>query len=218
MAIENVGKEKLDGTRQSVLPAAPVDYARRYQDDLNNLLRLYFTQIDNLTASLLDRAGTRFFSTPYAAFQNNVTISAALANTAYAMPFGTFDYGNGVSIVSTSRITVEFAGVYNFQFSAQLANSSTSVIGDVSIWLAKNGTNVVESNTLITVPTQHGGVPGYAVAAWNLPVRLQAGEYIELMWSTTSTTVTIPYIPAQTSPTRPETPAVIGTLTYLSRL
>ena len=29
------------------LPIAPVDYDQRYQDQLNNILRLYFSQLDN---------------------------------------------------------------------------------------------------------------------------------------------------------------------------
>ena len=36
------------------------------------------------------------------------------------------------------------------------------------------------------------------------------------MWSATSTTVSLQQIPAQTSPTRPATPSVIATLSYLS--
>jgi hypothetical protein len=31
---------------------APVDYDQRYQDQLNNALRLYFNQVDNFTAFL----------------------------------------------------------------------------------------------------------------------------------------------------------------------
>ena len=29
------------------LPIAPVDYSQQYQDQLNNVLRLYFNQLDN---------------------------------------------------------------------------------------------------------------------------------------------------------------------------
>lgn len=29
------------------LPTAPVEYDRRYQEQLNNILRLYFSQLDN---------------------------------------------------------------------------------------------------------------------------------------------------------------------------
>jgi hypothetical protein len=34
------------------LLVAPVDYDQRYQDQLNNALRLYFNQVDNFTAFL----------------------------------------------------------------------------------------------------------------------------------------------------------------------
>jgi hypothetical protein len=34
-------------TRSPNLPIAPVDYDQRYQDELNNVLRLYFAQLDN---------------------------------------------------------------------------------------------------------------------------------------------------------------------------
>jgi hypothetical protein len=36
------------GTTQSPnLPVAPIEYSQQYQDQLNNVLRLYFAQLDN---------------------------------------------------------------------------------------------------------------------------------------------------------------------------
>jgi hypothetical protein len=34
-------------TKSPALPIAPVEYSRAYQDQLNNILRLYFAQLDN---------------------------------------------------------------------------------------------------------------------------------------------------------------------------
>lgn len=34
-------------TKAPNLPIAPVDYSQQYQDQLNNVLRLYFSQLDN---------------------------------------------------------------------------------------------------------------------------------------------------------------------------
>jgi hypothetical protein len=34
-------------TKSPNLPIAPVEYSQRYQDQLNNVLRLYFSQLDN---------------------------------------------------------------------------------------------------------------------------------------------------------------------------
>jgi len=38
-------------TKSPNLPIAPVDYSQQYQDQLNNVLRLYFAQLDNPGAS-----------------------------------------------------------------------------------------------------------------------------------------------------------------------
>ena len=34
-------------TKSPNLPIAPVEYSQQYQDQLNNVLRLYFSQLDN---------------------------------------------------------------------------------------------------------------------------------------------------------------------------
>ena len=38
-------------TKSPNLPIAPVEYSQQYQDQLNNVLRLYFAQLDNPGAS-----------------------------------------------------------------------------------------------------------------------------------------------------------------------
>jgi len=40
-------------TKSPNLPIAPVDYSQQYQDQLNNVLRLYFNRLDNLLAQLV---------------------------------------------------------------------------------------------------------------------------------------------------------------------
>jgi hypothetical protein len=217
MTLRNEGLAKLDGTRAPFFPYAKDQYSREEMDYFINMLRQYFIQNDRFTGSLIDVVGGAYLDFPQGIFENDATITPAAANTAYSIPFGTVSESNGVNIVSTSRITVDYSGVYNLQFSAQLANSSAA-IGEVSIWLSKNNANVAKTNTMISVPAKNGLIPGYAVAAWNLMIPLEADDYIELKWSTTTTDITIPYYAAQTSPVRPETPAVIGTLTFVSRL
>jgi len=220
MAIDNTGKEKLDGTRQSVLAAAPVDYNRQYQDQLNNQLRLYFTQVDNLTATLLNVDGTRYLSGPYGSFADT-TSQPATANTATVMSFDTTDFSNGISLVSNfgvfSRFTVEHAGIYNFQWSGQFQNTD-SQDHDVSVWVRKNGTDVVGSTGLVSVPSKHGAINGHIIAGWNFLFQLQANDYIELWWETDNAAVSIQAYPAGTSPTKPSTSSLVATMTYVSRL
>jgi len=148
---------------------------------------------------------------PYGAFQDSTDQTAASTTAAYAITLNTTDYAVGVAIVSSSQITVRSAGVYNIQFSIQFANSNVA-IQDVDVWFRKNGTDVAGSNSKFSVPNSHGGTDGHLIAALNFYIQLAAGDYVQLMWSTTSTDVILEQIPTQTSPTRPSTPSVIVTI------
>jgi hypothetical protein len=153
----------------------------------------------------------------YGSFCDTTTQSAAAANTAYAMTLNTTVEANGVSIVSGSKITVAYAGTYNLQFSAQTENQNTQ-IKDIDIWLSKNGTNVTNSNTHLSIPETHGGTHGHSVPAWNFVITLAANDYLQLNWSTTSTDVSLQYNAAQTSPTRPAIPSLIVTINQIANL
>jgi hypothetical protein len=51
-------------TKAPNLPIAPVEYSQQYQDQLNNVLRLYFSQLDNPGVSAMStfRTGKTIFS------------------------------------------------------------------------------------------------------------------------------------------------------------
>lgn len=148
---------------------------------------------------------------PYGAFQDSTDQSVASTTTAYAIGLNTTDYAYGVALQSGSQVVVRSAGIYNVQFSIQFSNTDTQ-IQDVDVWFRKNGTDVSASNSRFSIPNSHGGVAGNLIAALNFYIQLAAGDYIQLMWASTSTLVTIEQIPAQTSPTRPSTPSVILTI------
>jgi hypothetical protein len=154
-------------------------------------------------------------STPYGAFQDSTDQTAASTTAAYAVTFNTTDFANGISVVSNSRLTVKSYGIYNVQFSFQFTNTD-SQIQDIDIWFKKNGTNIDNSNSRFSIPNSHGGVDGHLIAALNFWVELSANDYVEIMWRTTSTAVSIQQIPAQTSPTRPATPSAIVTVNFAS--
>lgn len=123
----------------------------------------------------------------YGSFYDTTTQTAAVINTAYGMTFNTTDISRGVYVGSpTSRIYVDESSLYDFQFSAQLDNTSG---GDhlAWIWLRKNGTNVADSAGEIRLKGNNGEL----VASWNYFIELAAGDYVELMWSTADTAVQI---------------------------
>ena len=160
-----------------------------------------------------DVSATTFF--PYGAFQDSTDQTAASANTAYAVTYNTTDYSLGVSVTNSSRIKVDYSGLYNLQFSIQFDNADTQ-IQDTSVWFRKNGTDIAASCSDFSIPNSHGGTNGRLIAALNFFVALQKNDYVEIIWSATSTQVSIQHIGTRTTPTRPATPSVIATMQYLS--
>jgi hypothetical protein len=209
----------LTSVKSPTLPLAPVQYQQKYADELNNILRLYFNQIDTLI-SQLQVGALNTLALPYGSFADT-TDQTALANTATVMTFDTTDFANGVSVVTSgglaSRITAAVAGIYNFQWSGQFVNSDTQ-LHDASIWVRKNGTDVVGSTGFISIPNKHGGVDGHGIYGWNFFFSLNAGDYVELWWSTTNVAVTIQAYPVGTSPTRPSTSSLVATMAFVSAL
>jgi len=167
---------------------------------------------DSTTATGL-KWGTNTAATPtgyYAMYQDVLTQTVAVINTGYPINFRTLDFSNGVTVVSNSRITFANTGIYNLQFSVQLENSDTQE-HDVTIWLRKNGVDVVGSAGFVAVVSKHGGINGHVLPSWNYLLDVVAGEYYELVWSATSTQVTMPFIAGGSPP--PSTASAIFTVT-----
>jgi hypothetical protein len=153
---------------------------------------------------------------PYGAFQDSTDQTAASTTVAYPMTFNTTDFSNGVYLSDSSRMNVRNAGIYNLQFSVQLENTD-SAQHDVDIWFRKNGTNLTASNSKFTVPARKSAsIFGHVIGAINYFVELAANDYVEIVWRTESTSVSLEQTPAESSPTRPATPSVIATMQYVA--
>ena len=140
------------------------------------------------------------------AFHDETTQTAAAINTAYAMTFNKTDYTQGVYLgTPTSRVYVDRPGLYNAQFSAQFVSSNASA-KNVYIWFRVNGADVPQSASKLTMK---GSGEAY-LAAWNYFQRMNTGDYFELMWATSDTTVTIEALAATAF--SPAIPSVILTV------
>jgi hypothetical protein len=170
---------------------------------------------DTMT-NYVTRAWYRYFYNLYAilgsgslrsgAFYDTTTQSAAAINTAYAITLNNTSLTQGVSIgTPTSRVYVDRTGSYNIQFSLQLV-STNAAAKDVYIWADVNGTSVPNSATKLTM----SGSSNSYVAAWNFVIRMSAGDYFRLMWSTSNTNVQIAAVAA--SAPVPAIPSVILTV------
>jgi hypothetical protein len=153
---------------------------------------------------------------PYGAFSDSTSQTAASTTSGYAFTYNTTEQNNGVYVSNSSRINIRNYGIYNIQFSAQYKNT-TNDGQDVDVWFSINGTNVANSNSKFHIPARKStGDPSYLIAALNIFLELQANDYVEIFWSTTSTSVTIDAIASQSGPTRPATPSIIATVQYIA--
>ena len=275
------------------LPMAPREWDQRYQDQFNNVLRLYFNRLDDFIARLnaspaaksdgslllfpngafhqdgvttlttgfnnsstadivvastaqFSSAGTILIgseligytgktSTTFTGVTRNVygTTSAAhtagvyvseaqgvaSSSTALAVPMDTTDVSNGVSYESAnpSRILFATAGYYNIQFSCQLLNFTTSE-DNVTFWFRQNGADVAYSAGISEVAPKHGSGPGASIISWNIVLPVQANDYIELLYASTTGNTVLATYPPGTAPVHPTSPSVILTATFVSAL
>jgi hypothetical protein len=151
----------------------------------------------------------------YGSFYSTTTFTPAAINTAYALTFNnTYTRADGSDLTygvyigtPASRIYVDNTATYNFQFSAQIHNTAGGT-KRVYMWPRINGIDVDDSATEVTLT---GGSNDAIVAAWNFVLNLQTGDYFELVYSSSSLNVSIPYV-AASSPV-PAIPSVILTVT-----
>lgn len=145
----------------------------------------------------------------YGSFYDTTTQTAAATNTAYAITFNNTDLSAGVSIgTPTSRITVDAPGVYNFQHSIQIINTSGGA-NSLWIWFRKNGVDIPDSATEVRVQ----GNNTEQFAAWNCFVPMDVNDYFEIMWSVDNTAIQLLAV-AASSPV-PRIPSVILTVNYV---
>jgi hypothetical protein len=208
----------LDSPQPPNLPYAPSEWSSQYQEQLNNVLRLYFNRLSNVTRYLLGPEGGQYINIPYGAFYDTTDQVAGSTTTAYAITLNSTSSDNGVTIENSSEVTFSYEGIYNIQFSIQLSND-TNATQDVDIWFRKNGTDVANSNSRFGLaPRKSAGDPYHVLASLNFVESFNAGDYAQLYWRTSDVGAYIEYYAAPSSPTRPAIPSVILTATFVSSI
>jgi hypothetical protein len=207
---------KLDNPAPPNLPYAPNAYDQIYIETLNNVLRLYFNRLENVTRNILGPQGGSFINLPYGAFYDTTDQTAASTTTAYAITLNSTTLSNGVSVENSSQITFAYEGVYNIQFSIQLAND-TNATQDIDIWFRKNGVDISYSNSRFGLAQRKSaGDPYHVIGSLNYVDSFLENDYVQLYWKTSSTSAYIESYTALSSPTRPAIPSVILTATFVS--
>ena len=207
---------KLDNPAPPNLPYAPNAYDQIYLETLNNVLRLYFNRLENVTRNILGPQGGSFINLPYGAFYDTTDQTAASTTTAYPITLNSTTLSNGVSVENSSQITFTYEGVYNIQFSVQLANDDNAA-QDVDIWFRKNGVDIANSNSRFGLAQRKSaGNPYHVIGSLNYVDSFLENDYVQLYWKTSNTSAYIEAYTAPSSPTRPAIPSVILTATFVS--
>jgi hypothetical protein len=123
----------------------------------------------------------------YGSFYDTTTQTNPVGNVPRSMSLNTTAITNGVSVSGSTDpfntyIKTENAGVYNIQFSAQL-DKTDSGTDDIVIWLRKNGIDLIDTATTISLV----GNNAKNVAAWNWFVNSAANDYYQLIWYSADT-------------------------------
>jgi hypothetical protein len=134
--------------------------------------------------------------------------TATLPNVAYAVSFDTtaFERATWVDPASRDSIYVADAGVFNFEFSAQVDKTSggTALLW---IWARVNGVDVPDSAGEVRIQ----GNSSELVVSWNWLLELAPGDAFQIMWAVDDTSVRLEHFPAA-APV-PAIPSVILTVT-----
>lgn len=175
---------------------------------INNLSSTYITGTNISSSNLIGWASNTI--RPYGSFYDTTT-QTGTANVTQSFTYNSTQISNGVSIVSGSRIKVDYSGVYNIQFSAQIAKTGGNVVDTTTIWLSKNGTDVPWTATYLQIPK---GVT-QAVAAWNFVEQANSGEYFEIKW-VSDVTGNIAY--SQTGSVSPQYPGIPSLIVTIQQI
>lgn len=107
---------------------------------------------------------------------------------------GSTAYAHDVIRSNSGDITCTIAGNYSFTYSAVFSNINTH-IQYASMFVKFNGATVPGTSSFVTVPSSHGGIPGYATGGNTFIVPMVPGDTIQLWWAASSTDVKVHYVP-----------------------
>jgi hypothetical protein len=217
----------------------PNDYNRQYFDQLVNVLRIYFNQLDSDAACrAFSYRAEQFIGGTFSGYGTGIILPHIAAsdstdqiaggnNTPTVVNWNTLDAGYGWTLNSPGSATAQFAGVYTVRYSLQFINSSNA-IHYATVWLKVNNVDVPNSATIFHVPARKSGSSGqegYLCAYSEATFTVAVGDEIELYWATdlagNPTTPTdgvyMFHDAAQVSPyARPAIPSAIGSISFVS--
>lgn len=120
----------------------------------------------------------------HASLYRTTDVTAAAADTAYAIQYSAPTGAKSISLDGTdpTKIVFDETGEYLVMFSAQIASSSASTV-TFYFWPRLNGSDA-PNNTMVNSLHNNGAT---FVASRSAKFDVTAGDYLQVMWATSST-------------------------------
>ena len=131
---------------------------------------------------------------PTASFANVIKLNSTLSS-------------NGVNNDGGTKVIFENSGTYLLTLSAQF-NTPSNSSQDADMWLRLNGVDQAYTNNTITLAKVGGSGNSYGLIDFSHIVTVSANDYIQFVWQSTDTTMSIFAQGTQSTPNRPQTPSV----------
>ena len=202
------------------LPLATDQYERRYTDQTNNVLRLFFNRISGVLSALLGTNGGTALQNPHAMLMSNQDQTSGGTTVANTITYNQPVITQGVEVRNGGEIWFDAPGQYLVTFTLQVSNQDNAE-HLFEVWAAYNGTNFPLSNTRFDVPARKSASQwGHVAPAITgiFTVINPDTEYLTIKWWSDSALVFLEHYAGGTSPTRPEIPSVILTVNFVSKL
>jgi hypothetical protein len=141
----------------------------------------------------------------YGSFSDSTTQPITAANTPTAITYNTVEISNGIAI-SGSQIQYQHTGIYEIGYSLQIERTSGGSAVDVDIFLRLNGTDIIRTDSILAINSNNAK----ALPFVSNILQLNATDYLEILFASTSAAVQITAVPAQSVPyAHPAAPSII---------
>lgn len=178
-----------------------------YIDDVTDLLTIINNKDGtfdyDLTQTILNTVRNRY----YGIYLN--TGAATGSTSAAKVNLNVTDDENGMTNAS-GTVTFDHWGIYKITLTIQFTNNQNQD-HEAKVWVKKNGSDLANSASIVTVPSNHGGIAGHYLFAVDYLIEFDEDETFELYWAASTTDVAIETIGATGSgfSVGPASPAVI---------
>ncbi len=208
------GTELFEAVQSSTSVKISATQVKNFANDSVSIVggTLSSVTISNATgsfASITVTAGTVPFNTitnqAIGQFESHVDQTATSANVAYTANIDSAaSFNAGITVASSTNVTVAAAGIYSINARIQYANTDTTNHTS-TFWFRKNGSNISNSASVISVPKVADG--GKTLAQVTIFESMSINDYVQLIWSANNTAISFDYTAA--SGVIPEIPSVI---------